>query len=77
MGENAGGHVGHIVELHAAQVDAGFLLELVHHRVAQPLLVGEVAVDGAFVDACLSATARTVSPCQSRTDEPWRSRSRR
>ena len=52
VGEDAGGHVGHILELHAAQVDPGFVLELVHHRVVQPLLVGEVPVDGAFVDAC-------------------------
>ena len=73
MGEDACRHVGHILELHAAQVDPRFVLELVHHRVVQSLLVDEVPVDGAFVDAGLSATARMVSPCQSRTDEPCRS----
>ena len=52
VGEDASRHVGHILELHAAQVDPGFVLELVHHRVVQSLLVGEVPVDGAFVDAC-------------------------
>ena len=50
VGENAGRHVGHVLELHAAQVDPRLFLELVHHRVAQALLVDEVAVDGAFVD---------------------------
>ena len=50
VGEDAGSHVGHVLELHAAQVDPRFLLELVHHRVAEALLVDEVAVDRALVD---------------------------
>ena len=74
MSENACRHVGHVLELHAAQVDPGFVLELMHDRIVQSLLVGEVAVDGALVDAGpFGHRPDRESPCQSRTDEPWRS----
>ena len=50
VGENARRDVGDVLEPHVAQIDSRFLLELVHHRVAQALFVDEVAVDGALVD---------------------------
>ena len=50
-GEDALGHVGDVLEPQRGEVDAGLLLHAVHDGVAQAALVGEVAVDGALVDA--------------------------
>ena len=47
--EDAGGHVGDIVEAHLVEIDAGVALESVHHRVAEGALVAEVPKDGALV----------------------------
>ena len=71
--EDAGRHLGHVLELHAVEVDPGLLLQPVHHCVVEALLVGEVAVDGALVDAGLLGHRPDGQPCQSRTDEPWSS----
>ena len=68
--EDAGRHVRHVLEPHALELNPASSSNSVHHCVVEALLVAEVPVDGALVDAGLSATARMVSPCQSRTDEP-------
>ncbi len=49
--EDPRGDLGDVVESHAREVDACLFLLALHHRVAEPALVPEVAVDGSFVDA--------------------------
>lgn len=49
--EDAGRDVRHVLQAHPRQVDARRLLHAVHHCVTEPLLVHEVPVDRALVDA--------------------------